>query len=67
MMSQILGIWLAPLLLPPGNKFLLTLLALGKVLGILCLFERMPVVHHPIWWNDFTFKGATTSAVGDCK
>lgn len=27
----------------------------------------MPVVHHPIWWNDFTFKGATTSAVGDCK
>lgn len=67
MVSQILGIWLAILLLPPDHKFFLALFAFGKILWILRLLQRMPVVQQPIWWDDLTLKRTTASTISNCN
>lgn len=57
---------LAVLLLPPGDVLELALFAARKVLGVLGLLQRMPVVEDPVGRNDLAFVRTAAGAVGDC-
>lgn len=56
------GCGLSVLLLPPGHVLFLALLSLGKVVGVLGLLQRMPVVQHPVWGNDLSLKRTSSGA-----
>lgn len=63
----ILGIGFPVLFLPQLDVFLLSLFPTGEVFRVLRLFQRVPIIQHPVGGNYFSVEGYAPRRLRDCK